>query len=210
MKSVEIVARSVDEAVQEGLTKLDTTMDEVDISVLEEGSKGIFGFIGSKSARVRLEHKPTIKWKTRIATEYVVKLLEHMDINADCTVKVQDEGNIALDLSGDNLGLLIGRRGQTLDALQYLISTVTNREGGEWVRVIIDIEGYRSRREETLKALAQRLAAKVRATGRRIALDPMNALERRVVHSELQGQDGIETHSEGRDPFRRVIILPKK
>ncbi len=210
MKSVEIIARSVEDAIEEGLAKLETTKDEVDVSVLEEGTKGIFGFLGSKQAKVRIERRPTINWKCIISKNYIVELLDKMDIPATLTVNVQDEENILMDLKGDNLGLLIGRRGQTLDALQYLVSTVANREGGEWARVIVDIEGYRARREETLKALARRLGSKVRGTGRRVALDPMTALERRIVHSELQDIQGIETHSEGRDPFRRVIILPKK
>ena len=133
-----------------------------------------------------------------------------MQVSADIHGEIIDEDNVRLAVYGDNLGLLIGRRGQTLDALQYLVSTVANREGGNWVRIIMDVEGYRSRREYTLKSLAQRLAANAIDSGRRVALDPMTALERRIIHTELQANPDVETHSEGREPYRRVIIVPKK
>lgn len=209
MKSVEIIARSVEEAIEEGLKQLDVTRDEVEISIIEEGNKGFLGILGSRQAKVNLEIKPNMNWKARVAEEYVKNVLELMKITAVTDTIIADE-NVKIDITGENLGLLIGRRGQTLDALQYLTSMAANREGGEWVRIIVDIEGYRSRREETLRGLARRLASKADATGRRVALDPMNALERRIVHSELQEFDGVETHSEGRDPYRRVIIVPNR
>lgn len=208
MKSVEIIARSVEEAIEEGLDELGATREEVDITIIEEGNKGLFGILGSKQAKVKLTILPTIKWKATVADEYVKEVLQRMDVPADISVTFEEE-QIKVDITGENLGLLIGRRGQTLDALQYLVSMAVNREGDEWVRVLVDIEGYRGRREETLKALAQRLATKAKASGRRVALDPMTALERRIIHSELQDFTGVETHSEGRDPYRRVIIVPK-
>lgn len=210
MKSVEIIARSVEEAIEQGLTELGATRDEVEITILEEGKQGLFGIIGSKQAKVKLEQKITAKYKAERAKEYLSDILRCMDIEADIELQIEDEENIKVALNGDNLGLLIGRRGQTLDALQYLVNMAINRQGGDWVRVNMDIEGYRSRREETLKSLAERLATKVQTSGRRVALDPMTALERRIIHSELQEFPGVETHSEGRDPYRRVIIVPKK
>ncbi|NLM55295.1 MAG: KH domain-containing protein, partial [Firmicutes bacterium] len=112
---------------------------------------------------------------------------------------------------GSDLGVLIGRRGQTLEALQYLAGLTVNRQAGDtWHRVIVDVEGYRARRTETLQNLAQRLAAKAQATGRRVVLDPMNAAERRIVHQELSQVEGVETHSEGREPYRKVVIVPKR
>ncbi len=209
MKSVEVSARSVEEAIEEGLAKLDSVRDDVNISVLEEGSKGLFGLLGSRQARVRLEIKPTIGWKARAVDSFLRELLHRMDIDTEVQVEVNGD-RIEVDITGENLGLLIGRRGQTLDSLQYIVGLVVNREGGDWVRVIVDVEGYRDRREETLRSLARRLAGKSTATGRRVALDPMNAMDRRIVHSELQVIDGVDTHSEGKDPYRRVIIVPKR
>mgnify|MGYP000088117576 CR=1 FL=1 len=210
MKSIEVIARTVEDAINDGLAKLGATRDEVEITVLEEGNKGLFGIIGSKQAKVRLTMKVTTKYKSLVAKEYLEKLLQHMNVRADIRVEVLDQENIRIALYGDQLGLLIGRRGQTLDAIQYLVTMVANREGGNWVRVILDVEGYRSRREITLKSLAQRLAAKAAESGRRVALDPMTALERRIIHMELQNHPDVETHSEGREPYRRVIIVPKK
>lgn len=209
MKSVEIVARSVEEAIEEGLKQLDVTRDEVEISVIEEGTKGFLGILGSRQAKVCLTIKPNITWKVRIAEEYVTNIIDLMKLDAKIDTVIEDD-NIKVNITGEQLGLLIGRRGKTLDALQFLTSMVVNREGGEWARVIIDVEAYRQRREQTLRSLARRLASKAESTGRRVALDPMNALERRIVHSELQDFGGVETHSEGKDPYRRVIIVPKR
>ncbi len=166
MKSVEIIARSVEEAVSKGLAKLGATRDEVEITILDEGIKGFFGIIGSKQAKVKIEFKVDFKWKAQVAEDWVNKLLDYMKIDAVVRTSYEDEENIKIALYGDNLGLLIGRRGQTLDALQYLVSMIVNRQGGNWVRVIVDVEGYRSRRENTLKALAQRLAMKAQTSGR--------------------------------------------
>ncbi|NMB39278.1 MAG: protein jag [Firmicutes bacterium] len=210
MKSVEVIARSVEEAVSKGLTKLGATRDEVEITILDEGNKGFLGIIGSKQAKVKIEFKVDIKWKAQVAEDWVKKLLDYMKIDTVVRMSYEDEENIEIAIYGDNLGLLIGRRGKTLDALQYLVSMIVNRQGGKWVRVIVDVEGYRSRRENTLKALAQRLAAKAQTSGRRVVLDPMTAQERRIIHCELQDFSNVETHSEGREPYRRVIIVPKK
>ncbi len=209
MKSVEVSARTVDEAVSEALEQLGVTKDQVDIEVMEEGSKGLLGLLGSKPARVIVTQRPTLEWKAQRTGEFVRDLLKTMDIGAEVTASVKDD-MIFVDIEGDNLGLLIGRRGQTLDALQYLTALASNRGEGEWTRIVLDVEGYRGRREETLRGLARRLAEKASAGSRRVVLDPMNALERRIIHNELQGFAGVETHSEGKDPYRRVIILPEK
>lgn len=210
MKSVEIIARSVEEAIDEGLEKLGVTRDEVEIEVLDEGNKGLFGILGAKQAKVRLQLKVNTKYKSQIAKEYLQEVLRLMKVEAYIHVEIIDKQTVRLAVYGENLGLLIGRRGQTLDALQYLVSTIANREGTNWVRFILDVEGYRGRRENTLKSLAHRLAAKAVDSGRRVAMDPMSALERRIIHMELQANPDVETHSEGREPYRRVIIVPKK
>ncbi len=210
MRSVEVIARSVEEAIDKGLAQLGATQDQVEVTILDEGNKGFLGIIGSKQAKVKVELKLDYRWKAQKAEDWIKSLLDYMQIDAVVRTNIEDEENIKIGIYGDNLGLLIGRRGQTLDALQYLTSMFANRQGGDWVRIITDVEGYRSRRENTLKALAQRLATKAQSSGRRVVLDPMTALERRIVHCELQEFPGIETHSEGREPYRRVIIIPKR
>lgn len=208
MKTIEVVARTVDEAIAEALEKLQTERDQVEVTILDEGNKGFLG-IGSKQAKVRVEKKtPIHEIKLQTAISFVKELLDHMDVQGEVTA-VGDEETINVQIKGDDLGILIGRRGQTLDSLQYVTSLAVNRQSGDWLRINLDIGDYRAKREDTLRALAQRAATKVQGTGRRIALDPMNAAERRIVHKELQEFDGVVTQSEGQDPYRRVIILPK-
>ncbi len=209
MNSVEVVGRTVEEAVEEALVQLEAERDQVEITVLEEGAKGLFGILGSKQAKVLVKKRPNHELKLESAKAFVEKLLDKMEINASVEGR-SDEEAVNLEITGEDLGILIGRRGQTLDAFQYLVGLAINREGGEWIRIIIDVEGYRQRREETLRALARRLASKAETTGRRVALDPMNALERRIIHQELQTYEGVDTHSEGREPYRRVIIVPER
>lgn len=210
MNSVEVVGRTVEEAISEALEMLKASRDEVNITVLEEGSKGLFGIIGSKQAKVLVEKIPAHERKLARTLAFVKELLAKMGVEAEVTGTV-DEDTIKVDIAGDDLGILIGRRGQTLDALQYITGLSVNRRSGEdWHRIIIDVEGYRARRAETLQNLAQRLAAKAQVTGRRVVLDPMNAAERRIVHQELSQVEGVETHSEGKEPYRKVVIVPKK
>ncbi|NMB20645.1 MAG: protein jag [Firmicutes bacterium] len=209
MKSIEVVARTVDEAIAEALRELNVERADVEITVLEEGNKGFLGILGSKQAKVRVDKKiPEYEVKLEAALEFVKELLGHMDLEPEVTGEA-DEESINLRIDGDDLGILIGRRGQTLDSLQYITSLAVNRQGGEWMRINLDIGDYRAKREETLRSLAQRAAMKVESSHRRVALDPMNAAERRIVHQELQEFPGVITQSEGQDPYRRVIILPE-
>lgn len=209
MNAVETSAKTVDEAISEALNRLQTTRDEVEVEVLEEGTKGFLGIIGSKQAKVRVTRKPKVRLKQDVAKEFTEELLRRMQVDTEVSTSTEEEV-VRVDVRGENLGLLIGRKGQTLNSLQYLIGLVVNREGGEWSRIVVDVEGYRDRREDILKAQAVRLAQKAKATSRRQAMEPMNAQERRIVHNSLQEIEGVETHSEGRDPFRRVIIVPKR
>lgn len=207
MKFVEVAARTVDDAVAEALEQLGAELEQVEITVLEEGNKGLFGLIGSKQARVRVERKSNHEFKREAALEFLRELLKKMDIEAR-VAGASDEESVDLQIDGADLGILIGRRGQTLDSLQYITTLAVNRRGGEWIRIRLDIGDYRAKREETLRSLAQRLANKADCTGRRVALDPMNPAERRIVHRELQGFPGVKTQSEGKEPHRRVIIFP--
>ncbi len=210
MEFVEVEARSVDEAISEALAKLQAERDEVEITILEEGTKGFLGILGSKLARVRVEKKkPPHELKLERAIEYTSELLRHMEISARVVGEASEEV-VNLRIEGDDLGILIGRKGQTLQSLQYLISLAVNRQDGEWMRINLDIGDYRVRREESLRALALRAARRVQETGRRVALSAMSAAERRIVHQAVNEVSGVTTQSEGQEPYRRVVILPAK
>ena len=230
MMMVEKTAKTVEEAVQSALEELETEKDNVDIEILEQPTKGIFGILGSKNAKVRVtlkEKKTTeksvkkeIENKEIRITEYTLEkerarkflreVLEAMDIKAEIRVKDINE-SLYINLSGPKMGMIIGRRGQTLDSLQYLVSLVVNKdkERDSFVKVILDTEDYRRKREETLQRLAKRLADRARKTGKNIELEPMNPYERRIIHSTLQEVEGITTFSEGEEPYRKVIISNK-
>ena len=230
MMMVEKTAKTVEEAVQSALEELETEKDNVDIEILEQPTKGIFGILGSKNAKVRvtIKEKKTaeksvkkeIENKEIRITEYTLEkerarkflrdVLEAMDIKAEIRVKDINE-SLYINLSGPKMGMIIGRRGQTLDSLQYLVSLVVNKdkERDSFVKVILDTEDYRRKREETLQRLAKRLADRARKTGKNIELEPMNPYERRIIHSTLQEVEGITTFSEGEEPYRKVIISNK-
>ncbi len=300
MKQIEIERKTVDEAIQQGLEELGLSLEDVRIDVLEEGSKGLFGLIGSKQAKVRLtvreeeaqtevpppklaqpvppmpeykpearreaapvqpkpapkpevrpvfiqeqEAKPAAKRDAKprpeprtVATEaaqapkrpprareeeeslplepgeaepttaLLKEIASLMGVEAEITVSERD-GTLLLDVMGDEKGILIGHRGETLDALQYLMGLIHNKGRERYRRVQLDSQNYRKKREETLVRLANRLADKAYRSGKRVALEPMNPYERRILHSALQGNDRVTTHSEGEEPNRRVVIVPK-
>lgn len=207
MKSVEKSGKTVDEAVVEALVELGLTSDQVEVEVIEEGSKGLFGLFGSKMAKVRVSQKISLE---DIAKEFLNNLLQAMDLSADITTKQEDKSTLAIYLEGDQMGVLIGKRGQTLDSIQYLTSLVVNKFSDHYVRIKIDTEDYRNRRRKTLESLANNLAMKVKKSGKKFTLEPMTPNERRIIHSSLQKYKFIETHSEGDEPFRKVVIVPKK
>lgn len=207
MESVEKSAKTVDEAVTDALVELGLTSDQVEIEILDEGSKGLLGLFGSKMARVRVTKKVDLK---NIAENFLKELLQAMDISSQITMTEEDKSTLAINLEGEEMGVLIGKRGQTLDAIQYLTSLVVNKYSDHYIRIKMDTEDYRNRRRKTLEALANNLAMKVKKTGKKFTLEPMSSNERRIVHSTLQKYKFIETYSEGEEPFRRVIIVPKK
>ncbi len=200
----EFKGKAVDDAIMNGLTELGLGLDQVDIEIVQEGTKGFLGF--GKPAIVRLSKKVTT---TNKAEEFLDELLKLMDVSAKAEVS-EDENAISINLVGDSTGVLIGRRGETLDALQYLTSLVVNKELDEYKRVVLDTENYRAKREETLVKLANRIATKVAKTGKRVVLEPMNPYERRILHATLQNNDRVETVSEGEEPYRRVVIRKKR
>ncbi len=309
MKSVEISARTIDEAISEGLEKLGVSISDVTVDILEEGSKGLFGLFGSRPAKVRLtlneeddedsgvkaifaepteaakaapakaqrpaqekkakkpqeELKPAVEKQEAKAEapaeqnkeqkkedkpqkparkprpakekdeeqpaeapeilpaeqadrgtaagraqEFLQQVTELMGVHVAVHVKTDEEGNVRVNMQGDTLGILIGRRGETLDALQYLTSLQVNKGQSEYTRVTLDTENYRARREEALIRLANRMANRAQKTGRKVSMEPMNPYERRILHSALQNNPAVETHSEGEEPNRHVVITLKQ
>lgn len=207
MRVLEKTGRTVEEAVNQALAELKLKKDEVEIEILEEPNKGIFGFFGSKNARVRVTEKLD---PIKMVKKFYEKVTAQMGVNAEILVK-EEEDFIKMNLIGDNLGILIGRRGETLDALQYLGNLVANKYNlAERKKIILDAEGYRKRREDTLVNLAARLADRVKRTGYRVVLEPMNPQERRIIHTALQNDRRVQTYSEGEEPFRKVVIALRK
>ncbi|MBC8529291.1 protein jag [Christensenellaceae bacterium NSJ-44] len=202
MRSQEATGRTVDEAVEQVLSEWTLPRSAVEIEVLEEPAKGLFGLIGNKPARVRVTEKNTPE---RAAVEFIKEMTSRMNVNAQVTA-VEKDGTLAVDIEGDGMGILIGHRGETLNAIQYLTSLVVNKDSKEYIRVTVDTENYRAKREQTLKELAEKMASKARRTGRRVVLEPMNPYERRILHAALQGNAYVTTRSEGEEPNRRVVI----
>ena len=305
MNSIEMTAKTTEEAISRGLEQLGAGISDVKVEILEEGSKGLFGLFGSRPAKVRLTlieeeasdevkeifaaaqaprraekpaqekpapraekparppkaeknpkpeapaqpaEKPARKprpekkpepapaaekpeaaqkperpaapvtpavqldreTKEGKAQDFLQQLTKLMGLDIQVHVHTDEEGYIRVDMQGDPSGVLIGRRGETLDSLQYLTSLYVNKGQSEYTRVTLDTENYRAKREDTLVRLANRMANRVVKSGRRVSLEPMNPYERRILHSALQGNDAVETHSEGEEPNRHVVITPKK
>lgn len=206
MQAIEKTAKTVQSAIEQALGELGVSREETEIEILEEPSKGLFGLLGAKPAKVRVVIKDT---PGRRAKEMLGNVLGAMKIDAAIKIK-EEESNVQVNLEGNDLGVLIGRRGETLDALQYLVSLSVNKNQEHRKKIILDVEGYRKRREETLQKLALKLADKARQRGRNVVLEPMNSLERRIIHTALQGRDDIDTFSEGEEPYRKIIIAPKR
>ena len=210
LEYIEVSAKSVNEAITEACRKLGVTSDRLDYEVIEEGSNGFLG-IGSKPAII----KAAVKIEKLSLEDNAKKFLNDVFAAMNMTVVVEikyDEENkeMDVDLSGDDMGVLIGKRGQTLDSLQYLVSLVVNKESEDYIRVKVDTENYRERRKETLENLAKNVAYKVKRTRRPVSLEPMNPYERRIIHSALQNDKYVATHSEGEEPFRKVVVTLKK
>lgn len=207
MEYIEISAKTVNDAITEACQKLGITSDKLDYQVIEEGSSGFLG-IGSKPAIIKAAKKSSVQDNARNFLNEVfgaMNMIVNIEVNYD-----EQEKNMDILLSGDEMGVLIGKRGQTLDSLQYLVSLVVNKESEEYIRVKVDTENYRERRKETLENLAKNIAYKVKRTRKPVSLEPMNPYERRIIHSALQNDKYVTTHSEGDEPFRRVVVTLKK
>lgn len=207
MEFIEVSAKTVSEAITEACQKLGVTSDKLEYEVLEEGSTGFLGF-GAKPAKIKAGVKCSVEDS---AKNFLKEVFEAMDMVVTVEVKYDEEERaMDIDLSGDEMGVLIGKRGQTLDSLQYLVSLVVNKETEDYIRVKVDTENYRQRRKETLENLAKNIAYKVKRTKKAVSLEPMNPYERRIIHSALQNDKYVTTHSEGDEPFRRVVVTLKR
>ena len=208
MKSVVKISKTVEEAVNSALEELGANKEDVHVEILEEPSRGLFGLLGVKDAAVKVT---VVKDPVEKAENFLNKLLISMGIKGNAMVK-KDGNNLSaeiVNISSSDMGIVIGKRGNTLDAIQYLLSLVINKDREDYIKVIIDVKGYRERREETLIRLANKMANKAKYSQRPVKLEPMNPYERRIIHSALQNVDGINTYSEGEDPYRRVVIQAK-
>jgi spoIIIJ-associated protein len=206
MKSLEIGAKTVQEAVQKGLKQLGLTEADAEIEILSEPSSGLFGLIGSRQALVRISEKNNPE---RHMISFIAGIIEKMGLSGSVEVTADAE-NLVLDVSGSGMGVLIGRRGQTLNSLQYLLNVVYHKNfPGDNRRILLDVEDYRRKREQTLRQLAERIAKSVAMYGREVVLEPMNPQERRIIHTALQGNPAVATYSQGEEPYRKVVIAPK-
>ena len=206
LRTVEKTGKSVEDAVSLAIEELKLDKDSVDIEILDEGNKGLFGIIGSKLARVKVSEKENNKNST--VQRFMKDIFSVMDLNVEIDLKEEDN-DIYVDLKGENMGILIGRRGETLDALQYIVNIVANKENDDYKKVIIDIENYRKKREETLVRLANKVAERVVRLRKSVTLEPMSPYERRIIHSSLQQNRKILTYSVGDEPNRKVVIALK-
>lgn len=202
MNKVIVSGKTVEDAISIGLSQLNTTQDRVKVTVHEEPSKGFLGLIGAKKAKVELEKLPDVIEHIQI---FLDDIFRSMDLVVSFEVVSGKEGTL-IHLKGEDLGILIGRRGQTLDALQYLVNIVANRHSNTFIRVILDAENFRERRRKTLEDLALRLANRVMKTGKDVLLEPMSPQERKIIHSQLQDHPKVKTLSKGDEPNRRVVI----
>lgn len=207
MDFIEVSAKTYDEAVTDALVKLGATSDQVEIEVIDKGSSGFLG-IGAKPVKIKVT-------KTLIPETYLRKFLSDifnaMKLEVEILIQIdEDSRNIDVELKGNDMGVLIGKRGQTLDSLQLLANNAVHKNFETYYKVKIDTENYRVRRKETLDNLAKNIAYKVKRTKRPVALEPMNPFERRVIHSALQNDRYVTTHSEGEDPYRHVVVTLKK
>ena len=204
---ITISAKTEDEATIKAAMQLQTTRDKLEYEVIDKGSAGFLG-IGARPVVIRVKKKMSLE---DVAIDFLNQLFETMNMTVQITASYNgEERELSVNMEGTDMGVLIGKRGQTLDSLQYLTSLVVNKGRQGYIRVKLDTEDYRKRRKETLENLAKSIAYKVRKTRRPVSLEPMNPYERRIIHSALQGNRDVETYSEGNEPYRHVVVKLKK
>lgn len=207
MEYREFKAKTVEDAITDALIAFETTSDNIEYEVIEEGAGGLLGLF-SREAVIRARKKETPQDNLE---NFIKDVLDKMEIQGTVSVEIDDiEKVINIDVDGEDTGDLIGKKGQNLDALQYIISIVANKDREEYYRVKLDTKNYRERRQKTLENMAKNVASKVKKTRRKVVLDPMNPYERRIIHSYLQGESHITTKSEGEEPYRKVVVYYKR
>ncbi len=207
MEFVEFKGKTKDEALMQASVELGVPSTDLEYEVVSEETKGFLG-IGSKPCIIKARRKKTFIDEIR---EYLESLFKAMDIDTEIKMEFDETENVlSINLEGPEMGILIGKRGQTLDALQYIISLAVNKKSESYIRVKLDTENYRARRKETLENLAKNIAFKVKRSKRSFALEPMNPYERRIIHATLQNDKYVSTRSEGEEPYRKVIVYLKK
>ncbi|MPM92599.1 hypothetical protein SDC9_139734 [bioreactor metagenome] len=207
MRIAEKTGKTVEDAIEACLTELGVKRENATIDVLEEPvKKGLFGLLGTSLAKVRVSYEddPGI-----LACQFLEEVCTAMGVQAEFNSGQKDKQRY-VNITGSELGILIGRRGDTLEALQFITNLAVSKKMSEKIRILVDVEGYRQRREDTLISLAKRLSERVKRTGNRVVLEPMNPHERRIIHTALQDDSRISTFSEGEEPHRRVVISLKK
>lgn len=202
MKEITASGQTVEDAVKSALEQLQTSEDQVDVEVIDEGKRGILGIFGSKLAVV---HVTRVKNQIEEAEKFILETAENMNVDIELTTTTKDN-LVTFDMQGEKIAVLIGKRGQTLNALQYLVQLVINKDGKQFYRVMLDAEGYRNRRKETLETLAVRMADKSKRLNQKVTLEPMPAYERKIIHAALQGRKDVSTESGGVEPHRHVVI----
>jgi spoIIIJ-associated protein len=206
VKQVTATGQTVEEAVESALAQLNTTKDRADVAIIDEGKKGIFGIFGSRPAVVKVT---VIIDPIDEAKKFLLQVSEQM--GAPISIEMKRDGKqVLFVMTGEKIALLIGKRGQTLNSLQYLTQLIINRFSNQYLTVILDAEDYRNRRNDTLIQLAHRLALKALKTGRDVALEPMPSYERKVIHTALSNNKRVKTFSDGSDPHRHIVISPVK
>lgn len=205
LKRIEKTAKSTDDAIKAGLLELGVSERDVDVEIIEEGTKGFLG-IGAKEAKVVLSVKDP---NAVNAKKFLADIFGAMNMEVNIDAQTSGSDSLSVNLSGDDMGIIIGKRGDTLDSIQYLTSLIVNQETDDYVKVTVDTENYREKRTNALLQLSERLAAKVVKTGKKYTLEPMNPYERRVIHANLQENTEVTTYSIGEDPYRKIVIAPK-
>lgn len=207
MEYIEVKAKTVNDAITDASVQLGVTSDQLEVEVVNEGSTGFLG-LGSKPALIRARRKFSAE---ECAKDFLGKVFDAMDMEVEIVSKYDEENGVMdVEFKGSEMGVLIGKRGQTLDSLQYLTNLAVNKQTENYVKVKLDTEDYRKRRRETLENLAKNISYKVKRTKRAVSLEPMNPFERRVIHSALQNDRFVSTHSEGEEPYRHVVVTLKK
>lgn len=208
MKTVESVGKTIEEALEKALAELKATLEEVEYDVIEEPTKGFLGILGGKAGKIRVTLKDN---SNKVAKEFIDDILKCMNVDLASSVDSEDGTlNIKFDGDDDQMGYIIGRRGETLDALQFLTNLVVNKNSSEHKKVLMDVGNYRQKREESLIRFSMKMARSVVRKKKPVKLEPMNPYERRIIHAALQNDPYVRTYSEGEEPNRRVVIALKK